>query len=157
VVAVAKARWLSIRVELVSGPTEDPGAPPGRIMIASPKHTLSDFADAINLAFARWDLSHVHMFEFGDDRYMPDGDELEDDFLDSAGVTLGSLGLTVGSEFVYVFDLGDNWTHRCRIEATDLDPNEAYGVTPGKPAPIWGWGWIPDQYGRVADDEAEEE
>jgi hypothetical protein len=28
------------------------------------------------------------------------------------------------------------------------DPAEAYGVTPKQPVAIWGWGWIPDQYGR---------
>lgn len=151
-VAVASARWLSIRVELVSGPTPDEGVHPGRIMIASPKHTLSDLAEAIDLAFARWDLSHLHMFEFGDDQYMPDGSDFDDGVLDSTRVTLGSLDLTGGSEFVYVFDLGDDWTHRCRVESIDVDPAEEYGEAPRKPAPISGWGWIPDQYGRVAED-----
>lgn len=28
---------------------------------------------------------------------------------------------------------------------------------PPGPVAIWGWGWIPDQYGRRSDDEDEDE
>jgi pRiA4b ORF-3-like protein len=110
-------------------------------MIVSLRHTLSDLADAIDLAFARWDLSHLHMFEFGDDRYMPNGDELETAFWIAR--SFGSLGLSLGSEFVYVFDPGDNWTHRCRVESADSNPAEEYGEAPRTPVPIWGWGSVP--------------
>jgi hypothetical protein len=62
-----------------------------------------------------------------------------------------------GEEFEYVFDLGDNWRHRCTVEAEKGDPLEEYGIVPKMPAPIWGWGWIPDQYGRQAFDVEDED
>jgi hypothetical protein len=53
--------------------------------------------------------------------------------------------------FRYVFDLGDDWRHRCRALPEKVDPRELYpGPLPRLPVPVWGWGWIPDQYGRVS-------
>jgi hypothetical protein len=54
-------------------------------------------------------------------------------------------------EFSYVFD------HRCRVQEAKVDPIEAYGVVPSGPAPIWGWGSIPDQYGRRSRDSSDED
>jgi hypothetical protein len=59
--AVART-WLSIRVELVSGRGEDFWPRPGRIVAAARSHSLAQFAEAVDLAFARWDLSHLYMF-----------------------------------------------------------------------------------------------
>lgn len=56
--------------------------------------------------------------------------------------------LSPGQEFSYTFDFGDDWRHRCRVLDEKADPAEAYGATPRGPVAIWGWGWIPDQYGR---------
>ena len=39
-----------------------------------------------------------------------------------------------GEEFEYVFDLGDNWRHRCTVEAEKGDPLEEYGIVPKVPA-----------------------
>jgi hypothetical protein len=50
-----------------------------------------------------------------------------------------------------VFDLGDDWRHHCEVTALDGDPVEEYGELPEVPVPTWGWGWIPDQYGRVSE------
>lgn len=63
--------------------------------------------------------------------------------------------LAPGDQFTYTFDLGDSWRHRCRVLAEKVDPIEEYGPRPQRPVPIWGWGWIPDQYGRLSleDDE----
>jgi hypothetical protein len=61
--------WLSIRVELLSGgriPQLHPA--PGRVLIVGPRHTFADLAMAIDAAFARWDLSHLHMFELAGGR-----------------------------------------------------------------------------------------
>jgi hypothetical protein len=60
-------------------------------------------------------------------------------------------------EFEYVFDLGDNWRHRCRVEPEKADPVEEYGTVPERPVAIWGWGSIPDQYGRSSFDGDEDE
>jgi hypothetical protein len=151
---VASGRWLSIRIELLSGRGIELEHPPGRVMIASPRHSLAELAEAIDLGFARWDQSHLHAFEFdGGRRSMPGGSEFEPEVSDSTAVRLDELDLVEGAEFEYVFDPGDDWRHRCRVEAADVDPEGEYGAMPGKPVPIWGWGWIPDQYGRVASDE----
>lgn len=58
--------------------------------------------------------------------------------------------VSLGEEFAFTFDLGDNWRHRCRVLADKRDPREEYGPgpLPKRPVPIWGWGSIPDQYGR---------
>ena len=34
------------------------------------------------------------------------------------------------------------------VEREKADPVEEYGALPERPVAIWGWGWIPDQYGR---------
>jgi hypothetical protein len=73
--------------------------------------------------------------------------------IDSTGVTLGSLDLDEGTSFEYVFDLGHDWRHRCEVQSVDIDPGEEYGAPPDRPVPIWGWGWITDQYGRAEEDE----
>jgi hypothetical protein len=46
------------------------------------------------------------------------------------------------------FDLGDDWRHECRVLPEKVDPRVEYGPLPKRPVAIWGWGWIPDQYGR---------
>ena len=56
--------------------------------------------------------------------------------------------LEPGAEFQFTFDLGDQWTHRCVVAEEKIDPVEALGVRPDTPLPYWGWGTIPDQYGR---------
>ena len=65
--------------------------------------------------------------------------------------------MALGEEFEYVFDLGDNWRHRCVVEREKADPVEEYGALPDRPVAIWGWGSIPDQYGRRRFEEEEEE
>jgi hypothetical protein len=59
--------------------------------------------------------------------------------------------LAPGEEFRYTFDLGDDWRHRCRVEEK-IDPHLLFeaGSLPRQPVAIWGWGWMPDQYGRVS-------
>jgi hypothetical protein len=151
---MASERWLSIKVVLLSGGGLEFEHSPGRTMIASARHSLAELAEAIDLAFARWDHSHLHVFEFADGRrYMLGGSDFEPEVMDSTAATLGALDLRPGSGFEYVFDLGDDWRHACEVQAIDVDPEEAYGAPPDQPVPIWGWGWIPDQYGRVKEDE----
>lgn len=151
---MASKRWLSIKVELLFGRGVELEHPPGRVMIASPAHTLSELAEAIDLAFARWDHSHLHAFDLDEgQRYMLGGSEFEPEVMDSASAKLAALGLVPGSAFEYVFDLGDDWRHRCEVQATDVDPVEECGAPPDQPVPIWGWGLIPDQYGRLGEDE----
>ena len=59
--------------------------------------------------------------------------------------------LKLGQRFLYVFDPGDDWTHLCTAADKLIGPAEVVGLDadamPG-PLPHWGWGSMPDQYGR---------
>ena len=142
--------WLQIRVDLLGGGGVRCDPPPGRIFIVGPGHTFEQLAVAINAAFARWDLGHLHSFELADERLIgyPD-DEFEPDvvWLDHAKLMV-TREVKPGDVFEYVFDLGDNWQHTCTVLADKADPIDEYGTVPDGPVAIWGWGWIPDQYGR---------
>jgi hypothetical protein len=142
--------WLSIRVDLVEGRGELYWPRPGRIFAASRSHTFKDLADAIDDSFARWDRSHLQEFTLADKTRLcledPDWQidgEVTEDIRD---IRLSRLH--PGDQFGYVFDLGDDWAHLCTVDVQRIDPAEALGIVPGKPLPYWGWGDIPDQYGR---------
>lgn len=147
--------WLQIKVDLVGGRGERCHPSPGRIFLVGPSHTFQQFADAINAAFARWDLSHLHNFELADGRRIgyPD-DSFGPDliWLDHATLKV-AREVKPGDEFAYDFDFGDNWEHRCSVLADKVDPATEYGSLPTGPVAIWGWGSIPDQYGRRAFDD----
>lgn len=49
---------------------------------------------------------------------------------------------------LHMFDLGDNWARLCTVGPERIDPLDTLGITPDRPMPYWGWGSIPDQYGR---------
>jgi hypothetical protein len=149
-----------LRVVVVSKGGEGMADPPGRDLLVGSAHTFAEIAGAIDRAFARWDLSHLHEFRLPDGRrlLMMDGaDEFEEldpaCDLDELSQSLSSLGLSRGETFTYVFDFGDNWEHRCTVLRTDVDPVEECGIVPSEIIPIFGWGTIPDQYGRPSLDE----
>lgn len=142
--------WLSVRVELVSGQGQDFWPRPGRILAAARSNTFAQLASAVDAAFARWDLAHLHSFTLADgaelvDRRDWDGEE-PDGSLDSGVVKLSRL--KPGEQFAYVFDLGDYWAHLCAVGPERIDPLDALGIVPPEPQPYWGWGSLPDQYGR---------
>jgi Plasmid pRiA4b ORF-3-like protein len=149
--------WLQIRVELGGGGGVVCDPPPGRVMMVGPGHSFADLAEAINAAFARWDRSHLHGFELADGRLigLPDPDFEEPRWLDEAKLKVASE-LAPGDEFSFTFDFGDNWRHRCRVLDEKVDPREEYGEPPAAPVAIWGWGWIPDQYGRESSEGLDE-
>jgi hypothetical protein len=137
-------------VELVSGRGIDLWPRPGRIFAAARSHTFAQLAGAIDIAFARWDLAHMHMFSLADATQITelrqwDG-EAPDGSLDSQTTKLGKL--TPGEQFAYVFDFGDDWAHLCTIGEQRIDPLNTVGITPAAPTAYWGWGDLPDQYGR---------
>jgi hypothetical protein len=127
--------------------------------LVGPSHSFEQFAAAIDAAFARWDLSHLHTFELSDGRQIgyPDdsfGPELE--WLDHAKLKVAKE-VKAAEVFEYVFDLGDSWQHRCVVGPEKADPIDEYGIVPELPVVIWGWGSIPDQYGRRSfDDDGED-
>jgi hypothetical protein len=112
---------MTVRVELVSGRGTDFDPPPGRVFLVGPGHTFSELADAINLHFARWDLSHLHDFRLVDGREIGFPDPDSPDTLDQARIPVAST-LDKGDEFEFVFDFGDHWAHQCRVEEVGVDP-----------------------------------
>jgi hypothetical protein len=64
-----------------------------------------------------WDGGHLHEFVFGDTNYgMPDPDFPSDaPMLNEARVNL-SKALGALKSFTYIYDYGDNWQHRVKIE-----------------------------------------
>jgi Plasmid pRiA4b ORF-3-like protein len=140
----------AITVELVTGRGTDLWPRPGRVMIASRSATFEQLATAIDDAFARWDRSHLHEFTLADGTMISParwwgGDEPAGT-LDGATARLGRL--RPGDQFAYTFDLGDSWQHLCTVAPKLADPQETLGIMPDRPLPAWGWGDIPDQYGR---------
>jgi len=127
------------------------------LFIVGRSHTFGQFADAINAAFARWDLSHLHEFELADSRKIgfPD-DEYAPELVweDQAALKVADE-VSPGDEFVFTFDFGANWRHRCQALEELADPREAWGSgpLPRQPVVIFGWGWIPDQYERRSFDD----
>ena len=141
--------WLSIRVELVEGRGERYWPRPGRLFAAATSNSFAQLASAIDDAFARWDRSHLHEFELADGTRIgtPHPDMNNDDVLDETREHLSKL--EASQQFIYAFDFGDDWTHLCTVVETGIDPHEVLGVVPDAPLPFFGWGNIPDHYGRA--------
>ena len=157
-VGLMTRRWISIRVELLGGRGEGLWPYPGRVFAVGPAHTFADLARAIDNAFARWDLSHLSLFTLADGRVVTDAESGADLASSAVGVLpTAALDIEVakvmrtveqGAQFRYVFDLGDDWTHCCTVDAVNIDPGDVLGVIPPAPMAYWGWGTIPDQYDR---------
>jgi hypothetical protein len=147
--------WLSIRVELVSGRGADCWPRPGRTFVAARSHSFAQLAKAVDLAFARWDLAHLHIFTLGDGATVSPLDwwdgKAPEGTLDGRTTKLSRLESE--EQFAYVFDLGDDWSHLCTVGTKRIDPLVQFGEVPDRPMPYWGWGDLPDQYGRRWDGE----
>ncbi len=158
---MGRRTWLSITVELIEGRGERLWPRPGRVFAVAKQHRFSVLATAIDDAFARWDRAHLHEFHPYPDQAtardrpiriaQPDDWDLDDaPVIPIATATVGAH-VRLGQQFVYVFDLGDDWTHLCTVADQPIDPYDTVGLAasdmPG-PLPYFGWGSIPDQYGR---------
>jgi len=146
--------WLSIRVELVEGGGRTLWPRPGRVFAAGRSHTFAALADAIDTAFARWDRAHLCLFELADGTEVCGPIPWEDP--PEGSMFTGATGLSrlaAGEQLLYTFDMGDDWTHLCTVADERIDPLQALGIVPSAPLPYWGWGEIPDQYGRRMEDD----
>ncbi len=147
------ADWMTIRVDLL-GRAGTPLRPaPGRILLASADHAFAELAEAVDVAFGRWDLTPLHEFGLEGRRLTPGGEADDPDVEDSDELTLGEAGLRPGVRFRYTFDLGEGWLHDCLVQDTGVDAVAVYGEEPDIPVPLFGWGTIPDQYGRESEDD----
>ena len=144
--------WLSIRVDLGEGRGQHLWPRPGRPFAAARTHTFAQLADAIDDAFARGDRSPLQASALdGRTRItVPEGDGIEwnepELVLDYRRTRLSRL--RPGEQFVYVFDLGDDWAPLCTVDPVRIDPGPTLGIVPAGPLPYWGWGDMPDQYER---------
>jgi hypothetical protein len=117
-------------------------------MAAGPGHSFATLGSAIDTAFGRWDRAHLHEFRFLDGTTIgvPDSDWEREGILDSYTTKLSRLA--AGQQFLYVFDFGDGWHHLCSVDSHKVDPFDEFGIRPDAPLPTFGWGDLPDQYGR---------
>jgi Plasmid pRiA4b ORF-3-like protein len=146
--------WIQIRVDLLGGRDIECKPQPGRIIAVGPRHSFAALSEAIDGAFARYDLGHLHGFELKGDRHIgiPDDDWPEPEWENEARLSVAKE-VSAGDVFAYTFDFGDSWEHRCTVLPDKLDPTVDLGGAPSAPLVIDGWGWIPDQYGRESYDE----
>lgn len=146
--------WLSIRVELIEGGGRTLWPRPGRVFAAARTHTFAALAEAIDIAFARWDRAHLCLFELADGTDVCGPIPWDDPPEGSVPAPAARLSrLAAGEQLLYSFDMGDDWTHLCTVADERIDPLEALGITPSAPLAYWGWGDIPDQYGRRMEDD----
>ena len=148
---------MSVTVELLGGRGQELWPWPGRVFAVGPSHTFMDLADSVNEAFARWDRSHLSVFTLADGRVVADVETGAEMAASIGGPIWAPLDIDTakvarvvepGAEFQFTFDLGDAWTHRCVVGEEKIDPLDVLGTRPEAPLPYWGWGSIPDQYGR---------
>ena len=128
--------WLSIRVELVGAAAHSCGRAPDVCSRPPAAHTFADLATAIDDAFARWDRAHLHEFRLADGTRLttPYGEDDElGPWLDDRRTRLSRL--RPGEQFLYTFDLGDNWTHLCTVGVERIDPLDELGIVPAGPLP----------------------
>ena len=141
---------MAIKVHLVSGREFEPEKPPGRIMLASSAHTFAELGFAIDRALGRWELSHEHMFKLADGTELMLNGDIDGEGPDSVTAPLSLLEAVVGTKFEYTFDLGDCWEHMCEVVQIPV-PLEEVPALPPVPVAVFGWGFIPDQHGRLDD------
>jgi hypothetical protein len=152
--------WMTVKVVLERGADTPLAHPPGRVLLVHADHTFADLAEAIDVSFGRWDLDPGHVFEVEGRTVtapVPAAPDAETE--DSEEVAVGEVGLRLAAHFRYVFDPGGGgWVHGCTVEGVGVDPFELHGEEPESPVPLFGWGALPDQYGRLTeDDEPDEE
>src|SRR5690625_4203748 len=157
-----RQKWMAISVEFLGGMGDELWPYPGRVFAVSSTHTFAQLGNSIDAAFARWDLSHLAMFTLSDGRIITDAQTGQELANAVAGPLLNPLDiskvkifdvLAPEDEFRYEFDFGAGWVHRCSIEDEPIDPLEVLGSVPSQPLAFWGWGEIPDQYGRRTEDD----
>jgi Plasmid pRiA4b ORF-3-like protein len=139
--------YYELQVVLVSGAHLPEGWMPGRVFAAPGNCVLWELAVAIDASLGRWDLTHERDFTVKGKRIDGDAEARGADRF-----TLDSLGLARGDVFEYEFDLGDSWVHRCLVLNVAPDLYKQWeGWRPEAPSPLYGWGSLPDQYGRETD------
>jgi hypothetical protein len=84
--------------------------------------TLNGLHDTIQAAFL-WQDAHLWEFEIEDRRYGPEPDNfLGERTYKAAGMKLTRLYDAIITDFLYTYDMGDDWRHRVQVlETLDTD------------------------------------
>ena len=109
-----------------------------------------------------WENYHMHVFEFGEQRFGVRDPEL--DFSDERQVTLGEL-TDIGTRFRYTYDFGDDWHHEILVEdLLDPQPNIRYPILvdakgacpPEDCGGVWGYADLKEILADPSHDEHQE-
>lgn len=89
--------------------------------------TLDRLHDVIQIVMG-WTDTHLHEFVIKDKHYTDLSESEEYEKREEEGLCrLRSLVDRSGAEFTYIYDFGDNWVHRLKVEKTDMDDDEEWG------------------------------
>lgn len=103
---------LRLRVELLD--VDRPGV--WRSIDIAPTADLGKLHGAIQAAMG-WKNSHLHSFTASGTEYGPEAADAELGFTSETEATIGQV-LTGGNEITYLYDFGDGWDHRVKLEDT---------------------------------------
>lgn len=103
--------------------------------------TLDRLHDVIQIVMG-WSDVHMHEFIIKGKRYSDTIESEEQDNCEEEGLLrLSTLIDMKVKDFSYVYDFGDDWKHRIKVEKTDLDDDEEWGNL----FCIEGWGSCPPE------------
>jgi hypothetical protein len=111
-----------------------------RIKLSS-DHTLLDLHDSIQSAYG---FDNDHLYCFCMDGKIRSKMRISSPNVDE--VCIGDLGLFPGQVILYLFDYGDVWSFRVKLEEIRTE-----GTKPGEPEIIDSRGESPEQYGSYED------
>jgi hypothetical protein len=112
-----------------------------------------------------WEDYHLHEFTIGRRRYSlpdPEDDMFERKVSDERRAALCDVVPRVGTQFIYLYDFGDNWRHDLLLEAITLpEPAAQYprciaGERRGPPEDVGGTSGYDEYLEAIADAEHEE-
>ena len=79
------------------------------------------------IAAMGWEDSHLHLFEVGEERYAAPYPDIEPLGIDERTVTVAEVLPDIGSKFVWLYDMGDNWDHEIElVEIGEVRPDLTY-------------------------------
>jgi hypothetical protein len=123
--------------------------------------TLAHLHRALQIVMG-WEDCHLHEFRISDKIYaVPDSDD-ERKIIDVERTRIHDVIQQVGTEFEYVYDLGDHWQHSLQLEAIlQPAPDTSYplciaGERNCPPEDVGGSGGYEDYLEAMADPEHEE-
>lgn len=101
-----------------------------RIVQVPEAFTLHQLHRVLQIVFS-WLDYHLYEFQIGRRRFVAPHPEADDKAEDSTSVRLADIKLPPGTQFTYVYDFGDGWTHDLLVER--IIPSPLEGAQSGLP------------------------